>query len=373
MKRKLIVSGSILGILFVSFLAMSYLSKGKTEEKAPIPVSVKKKVKAEEVVYSDALIQLSGTGRVVSKNDFNLSAEVPGKILTGNVSLKKGASFRKGDLLFRIHQEEALFALKARKSRFMTTLAGLLPDVKVDFPEEYAKWAAFFDAISVEKNMPDFPTLSNQQEKVFMATRNIVPEYYSIQADEVRLEKYRIYAPFDGAFSEVYAEVGSVANPGQSLAKLSRTDKLEIELPVAFEEASHVSLGAMASITNELDPSAPLKGKVVRIADFVDPTTQSVPVYIELTYEENRPVYRGQYVRVEMQGKKMSGVMELPRRALVNAEYVYVVRDGKLQKEPVIIHKLYENSFLFSGISADLWVVTEALVNPVEGTEVEIL
>ncbi len=373
MKRKILVAGSILSILAVSFLVMSYLSSGKKEEAGSFNLTAKKRVQAIPVVYTDTIVFIDGKGRVSPRNDFNLSAEVPGKILYGSVSLKKGERFRKGDLLFRIHADEAQLALKARKSRFMTTVASLLPDIKVDFPTEFSKWSAFFDGIQVDKPLPLIPAIADKQEKIFLAGRNIIPEYYGIQSDEIRLEKHSIHAPFDGSFSDVYAEVGSIANPGQNLAKISRTDKLEIELPIPLEESRYIKIGTRAEISSEWDSKVTISGKVVRKSDFVDPATQSVLLYVEMDYDSDHPVYQGQYLSVRIEGNTLLDVMELPRRALVNGREVYLIVDGRLVKERVELEKIYPKTFLFTGLPEGVFVVTEALVNPVEGTEVEIL
>ena len=76
-------------------------------------------------------------GRVVSGNDVLLVSEAAGKIEQGEVRLKKGTSFKKGQLLATIYKDEAELALKARISKFMNALTNILPDMKVDFPDEY--------------------------------------------------------------------------------------------------------------------------------------------------------------------------------------------------------------------------------------------
>ncbi|MEZ5082311.1 MAG: hypothetical protein R2750_02485 [Bacteroidales bacterium] len=49
---------------------------------------------------------------------------------------------------------------------------------------------------------------------------------------EVRLSKYKLYAPFNGTFTAVYMEPGLVAKQSCSrIASMIRTDKLELEVP----------------------------------------------------------------------------------------------------------------------------------------------
>ena len=52
--------------------------------------------------------EISSSGRVLSFNSITISSEVNGK-LEGEFSIKKGTSFRKGDLLFKVKTETIKF------------------------------------------------------------------------------------------------------------------------------------------------------------------------------------------------------------------------------------------------------------------------
>ena len=97
---------------------------------------LKRFVKAETVFYTEITSPLSAKGRVVSSNALTLVSEASGKIEEGTVALRKGTSFKKGQLLAVIYKDEVELALKARKSRFLTTITSMLPDIKVDYPNQ---------------------------------------------------------------------------------------------------------------------------------------------------------------------------------------------------------------------------------------------
>ena len=86
---------------------------------------------------------ISATGRLSSQEEVDLSSEVQGKYYRADVVLKEGTNFKKGDLLVRIFDEEAKNNLKASKSRFMNGIAGILPDIRIDFPESYTNMSIF--------------------------------------------------------------------------------------------------------------------------------------------------------------------------------------------------------------------------------------
>ena len=131
LKRRLIIIISILVILGGSYGLMVYFSSLKKPQEQKPPVEQKRYVKAKPVEYSDVEVLVSATGRLASQQYVDISSEVQGKILAGNVRFKKGQSFKKGDLLIRIYDKEANLNLQSRKSRFLTSIANILPDFKI--------------------------------------------------------------------------------------------------------------------------------------------------------------------------------------------------------------------------------------------------
>lgn len=371
--RKIYVFLIILAILGGSFLIMNLLSGGKEPKEVPIRKKPTKYVQALPVKYIDTLTFITASGRVNARSDFNLSAEVQGKILAGAIPLKKGQNFRQGDLLLRIYSEEAALALKARKSRYLTMLANLLPDLKVDFPSEYDKWLSFFDQIQLDKKLPELPGINSQKEKVFLAGKNIISDYYGIESDEIRMLKYQLFAPFTGSYSEVYAEVGAIANPGANLARLSSTQALEIEIPVFADEAAFIEPGSLVELSQQNQKNKKYTAKITRKAGYVDPASQSVNVYAEIIPSGEQFLYKGQYLNARIEGTRLNSVMEIPRSAMINDQQVFVIRDGKLARANVEVLKIYNETLLFRGVPEGELVVTEALVNPVEGNEVDVL
>ncbi len=372
-RKAIVIIGSIVLILVVAIAIMGALSDMKPQPKTALAVNKKAVVVAEKIKYSNITTEIEGTGRVTSQFDVALSAEVSGKILPGNISLKKGERFRKGDLIIRIFSDDYAYSLKARKSGFLTLIANLLPDIKIDYTDQYESWSSFFDAIEMDKDLPDLPAIASKQLKIFLSSRGIISEYYAIQSDELRLDKYTIYAPFDGAFTDVFSEVGSIANPGSRIATMIKTGKLEIEVPVELVTAQFLQVGNTATITSDVNKQNVWNGRVSRIADFVDPATQSINVYVTVPNNTDAPLFKGQYLKVMFAGKTLKGVMELPRTAVSNGNFVYTVEDDKLVHRTVKIEKVYDKTLLFSGIEEGTFIVSEALINPVEGTEVEII
>jgi len=124
--------------------------KKKTEEKDSIENSLKF-VQIARVENQHYLVDVSSLGRVSSSQSISISAEVQGILRAGAVSLKKGVSFRRGQVLFKVSSSDAALLLKARKSGYLTLIATTLPDLKIDYPDHYEVWKLFFDNIEMDR------------------------------------------------------------------------------------------------------------------------------------------------------------------------------------------------------------------------------
>ena len=333
---------------------------------------MKRYVKAETVKYSDIVSPLSREGRVVSSSEVTLVSEASGKIEQGDVPLRKGTSFKKGQLLATIYKDEVELALKARKSNFLTTITTLLPDIKVDFPDQYPVFNRFFNAIDMDKDLPELPAVTNEKLKIFLASRNVLSDYYGIKQDEKRLSRHSLYAPFDGTFTQVNYEVGGYVNTGGQIAKMIRTDELEVEVPVENGQSKWIKIGDHVKVYSR-NKQTESTGVVVRKANFVDPATQARSIFVKVKDVANDQLLAGEYKLVVFPGQEIPHAMELPRNAVFNTNEVFTIVDGKLNKRVIHILKWNETTLIFNGLKEGTKVVAEPLINVKENSPVGIL
>ncbi|MFP5471115.1 MAG: efflux RND transporter periplasmic adaptor subunit [Bacteroidia bacterium] len=321
---------------------------------------------AQRVNNDTIQLVITTKGRVIDGQQINLVAEVQGKILYGDVNLKKGSSFKKNQLIAKIDHTEAELLLKARKSSFINLVANILPDIKVDYSENYVFWNKFFELISVGNALPDLPPFKGSDQEFirfrnFLVAKNFMAEYYSIRSEEERFRKYYIYAPFDGSITDAFADAGMVINPGATIVRIAKKDVKEIEVPVSSASINKVFLNADVDI--ETEKGEKLKGRVTRKSDFINPLTQSVSVFIEIISPTTN-VYSGQYVTANIQGTELSNVFKTTRRALQTNNKVYVISDSLLTEKEIIVEHLAENDVIISNLSNnDILVIVPVLGN----------
>ncbi|MBU0475351.1 MAG: HlyD family efflux transporter periplasmic adaptor subunit [Bacteroidetes bacterium] len=371
-KRKPIIIISGIAIVAFAYFSMQLLGGMKqTPPRKPAEV-VDRYVKAETVKYSNVVTSIEAMGRVSSQTEVSLIAEVRGKLIHGDISFKVGESFKKGDLIVKIDDSIELYNMKSRKSSFLNNVASVLPDLKASLPESYNKWSSYLYSIDIDKNLPELPEINSPQERIFMASRNILTNYYTIKSAEANFESYRIYAPFNGTITEVNFEEGAVANSGTKLGKIINTVNLELEVPVDLDDSKWLSTGQKVEVFNS-DKTSKWVGEIVRKANDINPNTQSINVYVSLNSNKNNPIYKGEYFTAVFAGIKLAKVMEIPRNAVFNQNVVFVVENGLLLQRTINVKKINKDKLFFVGLAEGTEVVSEPLINASENSSVKIL
>ena len=370
-KRQITVIVITFSILLIGYLTMLFLISQRSAAERRQPIILDKYVKAEKINYKTIVSPVIATGRLVSSQIIDLTSEASGKIEEGAIFFKKGESFKKGDILVKIYDDENRLALKAKKSKFLNSLALILPDIKIDFPSQYNKYYNFLSSIELDKDIPSLPDISDNKMKIYLASRNILSDYYSIKGDELHLKRFVIRAPFDGALLLVNQEVGSFAGVGTRLAKIINTSKLELEVSVNDSKSKWIEIGDKVKITME-SCANDIEGVVIRKSNFIDENTQSRTIYVKIIKGINKIVW-GHYMTAEFEGKGIKGVMEIPRNAVFNNNQVFVVIDSTLRKSNINIIKQNNTSILFNGLDENIDIVTEPLLDTRENIKVKIL
>jgi len=189
------------------------------------------------------------------------------------------------------------------------------------------------------------------------------------------MRKYTLYAPFVGTISEIVLQSGSYVNPGNKIAKINRTDRLELKVDVGIGDIGWIRNNQSVAITSE-DGNQTWIGKINRIGDLINQNTQSIDVFVDIN-SNGYPVYDGLYLQANIPGKVINNAMEIPRNAVFNGNQVFVVQDTVLNVQEIMIHKVNSSTVVFSGLNEGDDLVVEPLINAynnmrvykLEGTE----
>lgn len=305
------------------------------------------------------LLQMVSYGQISPTMEIDVSFEVQGKLEKGDFMLKPGMKFKANQLLYKVNQEEAFYTLNSRKSQLANLVIGAMADIELDFNSEKNKWLNFMEDLKPEMRLPALPVIKSSKERMFITSKGILTEYYSIKSQESRMEKYFYLAPFSGTVLDVYAEPGSIANPGSKIARIAKTGDFEVKVPISMTSIKSFQKqgGARFTDPNGIEIGT---GKIIRISDVINQKTQSIDVYYSIRSSSAENVYNGQYVNVEINQQASQESFAIPRNA-AKGNKVNVLADNKLVQREIIVVGAKPDSLYISGLNDGDEVVLEQI------------
>lgn len=369
--RQWIISAVLTAIVLIGgATAYQQMSKQKksTVSSKPIQEEVRL-VKTNSYPQKTVSSNIQIDGRLRAFEQLDLLSEVTGRLQETGNKFREGASVKKGELLFQIDSQDDRYNLYARRSSLMTAITQMMPDLKIDYPNAFIKWKTYLDNFEIERAVRPMPEVGSQQEKYFIASRDLHNQYYQIKSLEDRLQQYSIYAPFDGVFLSVNRFPGALVSPGQSLGRIMNTSDYELVAPVNMNDFKYVRVGQSIKLESE-ELNKRWTGTVTRISDQIDQATQSIPVYIRVSGNHLRD---GMFLKGTLAGTSVGKVSIVPKTAIIDQNHVYLVRDSLVVKHPVQVMIQEEQTTAVRGIAKDDQVIYEGVNTIFHGQKVAVI
>jgi RND family efflux transporter MFP subunit len=199
-------------------------------------------------------------------------------------------------------------------------------------------------------------------------------------ADNARLnfERCSIKSPIDGVIQSVDVEVGESVAPGQRVARVVNTERIQTPLSLAANARSHVRVGDPAYLRSTADPGLTWEAEVKRISPEDDPDTRTFVSYVVVDQRDSggsgvstiqARLAPGVFVRGTVVASRSEDRVVVPRRS-IRIERVMVVRDGVIQNQLVSEAYAIDGPIPETGLPDQEWAVLD---NGVEPGEVVVL
>lgn len=333
--------------LAILLLAITMLIAGKiiAGKKKPETVvnQVVKPVYVDTVTNQTIALNMNVNGSIEAYRKVELFAEVQGVLKPNGKLFKAGESYSSGSTILSIDDSEFRASIVAQRSTLYNQIMSAMPDMQLDYPGAFPKWQAYLNSFNVNSSLPSLPSFDSDQEKYYINSRSIITSFYNIKNLEERLSKYQISAPFSGIVTEALVNNGTLIRSGQKLGEFIDPSRYELAISLGESFKDLVRIGNSVKLNN-IDNTQSFTGRVSRINNVVDPNTQSIQVFIEVS---SNKLSEGMYLEAQLEGQKVSGVYEIPRKLLVNNKELFIVIDDKLKKVPVnIIHFTKETALI---------------------------
>lgn len=356
MKKSQIILFTVLLVLSGTLYAI-VLSNKKEETKEKKGVETQKYISVININNQKRSLTLSSYGQIVPFTELDIAFEIQGRLQKGDLRMKPGSSFSKDDLLYKVNAEEMFFTLNARKAQLANLVIAVLPDISIDFPEEYEKWNGFLNDIKPSGFLPVLPEFSNQKESLFVNSKGIFGEYWSIKSLEEKMSKYIYLAPFSGIVSEVYTEPGSIINPGTRIARIFNREKMEVKLPIPIDVYEKFKRSGKVTFENAKgEPVA--QGSLLRSQGKINMNTQSIDAFYSIIPYPNKTLLSGQYVTATIDNLISESVAVIPTNA-AKENQVYLLKNHKLEPKKIKIISQKQDSLFVEGLNENDTLVIE--------------
>ena len=368
MLRKIIVS--LVGILMVFgsiFWSRSMVSNNeapKTKQEKSVTAVI-----TQKVLNTSTPISITTSGNLSAKKRIELFAEVQGVFEPTGRDFLPGEQYKSGATLIKINSDEHSANIRSLKSNLYNQLVNLLPDLRLDYPDAFPKWETYVSQFDVEADLKDLPEPSSEKEKLFIAGKNIFTTFYNIKNLEERLLKYTISAPFYGVLTEADVRHGTVVRAGQKLGTFISPNVYELEVNINESYSDLMKIGSSVNLRN-IAKTKSWQGTVSRVNATVDPNSQSIQVFIQVSGQGLR---EGMYLEASVTAKEEENTYELDRKLLVDNSKIFAVKDSTLQLMDVDPVYFKESTVVVRGLADGTDILKNAVPGAYQGMKVKII
>jgi RND family efflux transporter MFP subunit len=362
--------------------AVALIRTGPKSQKRP-PRQLAPLASVQKVFPDTRQVLIQAMGSVVPESDLTLKSRVAGEIVQLHPEFTEGGIIRKGELIMRIDDEDYRL-LVAQKQR---AVADADYNLKLELGrQDIAKheWALLNGGKPDPGADADLALRKPHLEK---ARSDLDGARAELRAAQLQLERTRIYAPFNAIVRSTLVEKGSQVAAQETLATLAGTDEYWVKASVPVDRlqwihipGDHRGLGASAEILYQ--GGARRQGRVKKLLSDLETEGRmarliiavSDPLSLKTSAKGVPAMIIGEYVRVEIQGRKIDDAFRLPRAALRDNTHIWVAgKDDRLEiREVRTVWRDMHTVLLKEGLHPGDRVIVSDLATPVPGMALEI-
>jgi RND family efflux transporter MFP subunit len=314
----LVVGGAML-------MSVSLRPESSGRYTAPAPAAVGVSVVEPVVTAYEPYVSLNGV--VAARTVTDVTPQVGGRIITVSPNFRPGAEFAKGEVLFRIEQDDYELAVE----RTLADIEAARSDLALLEAQAAAEQRVWDQQFSDRK----IPDLVAKVPQIAAAKARIHSGEAARDAAQLSLTRTVVRAPFDGRVLETRLDVGQVVNAGQAVGEIFSAGSREISVPVSSAELALLGdvLGRGAEVVRENSAADPILTKVVRQAAQLDESTRLATLFLDV--DPSQPLMVGEFVSVKIRGETARDVVRIPAASLTSRDQLWVVDGGIIRERQV--------------------------------------
>ncbi len=337
----------------------------------------------EPVVSKAVTLTVSTQGEVRPKTEIDLISQVTGRVKSVSDNFVDGGSFKYGQSLIKIEDDDYEFAVTVAEANVAEATAKFAR-TRADADIVAKQWEKWVDGIPTD--------LALRKPQIAQATAKLKAAEANRDKARLNLERTNISVPFKGRVQTKSVDIGQYVSAGSKVGRVFSTDIVEIRLPLSDQQLATLNLPMAFQATKDNAPNVTLSttlagkkyswtGRLVRTAASIDPETRMLYAVAEVkdpygaAAVDGMPLAVGLFVSATIEGRTFEDGTVMPRAALRAGSKVYVVStDNKLSiREVTILSSSPDGVIIGSGVGVGEQVVTSPVRTAINGMTVKAL
>jgi hypothetical protein len=326
MKRKTVILVCLF-LLITSFIFWFFLYENKIYIKNEKQKIVNQSDNFLVVKNEIRALNFSTEGQISQNLEMLVFFNAEGKLEAGEIELKQGTRFKFNQLLYKLDSEELFHSICAQKASLAKLILEQMNFIESNFQSEKSKWQLFLNEFSMVRQLPEFPEIASNEEKLFILESTILSNYLNIKSLEKKMSNYIFLAPFDGIVTEVYSLPGMNVQKGSSVAKISKSNELLMKTKVPVSNLSEYKKSNFVNISNQ-NGSFLCQGKLNRISNYIDTLNQTIELFYSFVGINKKELFAGQKVLVSLNGGKKELCFSI-NKSYLKKNKIFVLKGNK--------------------------------------------
>jgi RND family efflux transporter MFP subunit len=356
--------------------AASYFKKTAPKTKRQAHASMAPLVEATTLTRGTHAVTVSAMGVVVPAEEMTLKSRVSGQVVALQPEFTVGGLLKKGQEILEVDDNDYRLAVAQAESAVV--------DSKYALSLEQGRQAVARREWSLlgGKATGTDADLALRKPHLEKAEADLAASEATLEKARLDLARTRLTAPFNAIVRSRQVAPGSQIGTQEALAELVGTDRfwVEVSLPVDRLNWIQIPRGVNqkgASATVHFGASHKIQGKVVRLMG--DLTTEGRmarvlvavedPLGLKAANRERARLLIGEYVHVEIEGRRLADVITLPRDTVHDGNTVWLITSENTLsiREVTPVWRDEDSIVVKEGLSPGDRLITSALPAPVDG------
>ena len=373
-----------LAVIGAGIAGAAYITKTAPKAQRRPPQKMSPLVQVVHAQPETHEVIVSAMGTVIPAREIVLESQVAGEIVFIHPEFTEGGFLEKGAEVLRIDPQDYSLALTLAQAR-VKDAESKLKQLEEEAAAAKDEWRNLYQGRQEDLSEP--PPLLVKEPQLSAAKAMLTAEKAEVQKARLNLARTKIRAPFNSIVRSKNVDIGSQVSGQEKLAELVGTDEYWVQASIPVDRLSWIKIpqkpaesGSKVRIFyRTADQRA---GRVIKLLGALETEGRMArilvgvkdPLGIKTAGNNQLPLLIGEYVRIEIEGRQLQNVYQIPRAALRDDANLWIVsNDGKLEIRKVeIVWRDTQTVLLREGLEPGDRLIVSDLASPIHGMPVQV-